>query len=64
MAGQVAEEMLAKDPALAADFRQKLADDPAFAGDPKARLDFFRRRHPSWDERLGLVPVFRTASMP
>ncbi len=60
VAEQVAAEMLAKDAALAADFRRKLADDPVFAADPKARLDYFRRLHPSWDEKLGLIPVFRT----
>lgn len=64
VAEQVAEEMLAKDPALAAAFRKKLADDPAFAADPKARLDYFRRLHPSWDERLGLLPVFRIDTPP
>jgi murein tripeptide amidase MpaA len=62
VAEQVAAEMLAKDATLAADFRRKLSDDPAFAADAKARLDYFRRLHPSWDERLGLVPVFRIES--
>jgi hypothetical protein len=56
---QVAEEMLAHDPAVAADFKKRLESDPAFAGDPSARLDYFYRRHPSWDERLNLYPVYR-----
>ena len=30
-----------------------------FAADPQARLDFFYRRHPSWDERRDLYPVYR-----
>ena len=49
--------MLAADPALRADVRRRACDDPAFAKDPAARLEFFYRRHPSWDERVNLVPV-------
>ncbi|MND05695.1 hypothetical protein D3C83_266460 [compost metagenome] len=51
--------MLAQDPELAALFRRRLGDDSAFAADPKARLDFFYRRHPSWDTRYNLYPVLR-----
>jgi hypothetical protein len=61
---QVAEEMLAHDPAVAADFAKRLASDPAFAADPGARLDYFYRRSPAWDERLNLYPVYRTAREP
>jgi len=64
VAEDVARAMLAKDPALKAEFEQKLHDDPAFAADPQARLDFFYRRAPSWDARFGLYPVLRTASVP
>jgi hypothetical protein len=64
VAEDVARDMLAKDPALKAAFEQKLHDDPAFAADPQARLDFFYRRHPSWDARFGLYPVVRTAAAP
>jgi len=63
VAEQVAEEILRKDPAAATEFKQKLAHDPQFAADPQARLDFFYRRSPSWDERLDLYPVYRTASV-
>ncbi|MDB5968535.1 MAG: zinc carboxypeptidase family protein [Hydrocarboniphaga sp.] len=59
VAEDVARAQLAKDPALAAEFQKKLADDPAFAADPRARLTFFARRAPSWDERLNLYPVMR-----
>lgn len=59
VAEQMAREMLANSPALAATFNAQLASDKAFAANPKARLDFFYRRHPSWDERLNLVPVYR-----
>jgi hypothetical protein len=57
---QVAEEMLARDPQLAEAFRKRLAEDPQFAANPHERLDFFYRRHPSFDERLNLYPVYRT----
>jgi hypothetical protein len=60
VAEDVAREQMARDPALAAAFRNRLEHDPAFAGNPNARLEFFARRHPSWDERLNLYPVLRT----
>jgi hypothetical protein len=56
--------MLAKDPALKAAFEQRLKDDPAFAGSPQARLEFFHRRHPSWDARYNLYPVLRADTIP
>ena len=64
VAEDVARELLAKDPALKAAFEQKLRDDPAFAKDPGARLQFFARRHPSWDERYNLYPVLRVDTAP
>ena len=60
VAEDVAREQMARDPALAAAFRQKVESDAAFAANPHARLEFFARRHPSWDERLNLYPVMRT----
>lgn len=59
VAEDVAREMLAKDAALRAEFERRLAEDAAFAASPSARLEFFYRRHPSWDERYGLYPVLR-----
>jgi hypothetical protein len=59
VAEDVAKEMLKKDPALQKEFAQRLDQDPEFARDPAARLDFFYRRHASWDERLNLYPVYR-----
>ena len=59
VAEQMGRDMLEKDPALKAEFEQKLATNPEFAHDPKARLDFFYRRHASWDERVNLYPVYR-----
>jgi hypothetical protein len=64
VAEQVAREMLASDPATAAEFAKRLAQDAAFAKDPAARLDFFYRRHPSWDERQNLYPILRVKEKP
>jgi hypothetical protein len=58
VAEEVGEIMLKEDPAVRAEFNRRLAD-PAFAKDPAARLAFFYRRHPSWDERYNLYPVMR-----
>lgn len=59
VAEEVAEQMLKKDAKLAAEFKARLDADPAFAQDPAARLDFFYRRHSSFDERFELYPVMR-----
>jgi hypothetical protein len=58
VAEEVGEKMLKEDPAVRAEFNRRLAD-PAFAKDPAARLEFFYRRHPSWDEQYNLYPVMR-----
>jgi hypothetical protein len=59
VAEQVAIDMLKKNPALREEFERKLQLEPAFAASPQARLDFFYRRHASWDERYNLYPVYR-----
>jgi hypothetical protein len=59
VAEMIASEMLERDPALQAQFESNLRDDPAFAASAAARLDFFHRRHASWDQRLNLYPVYR-----
>jgi murein tripeptide amidase MpaA len=64
VAEEIALEQLAGDPALAAEFQRKIATEPEFARSPAARLEFFYRRHPSWDERFNLYPVLRTAGAP
>jgi hypothetical protein len=64
VAEDVARTMLEKDAALEARFDQRIAEDPAFAKDPQARLEFFYRLHPSWDERHNLYPVMRTSTVP
>jgi len=64
VAEQVAREILARDPKVAEAFNTRLAADPEFAANPQARLDFFYRLSPSWDERLNLYPVYRVAARP
>jgi hypothetical protein len=59
VAEAVAEQMLAEDPALAQAFNERLASDAAFAASPQARLEFFHRRHSSWDQARDLYPVLR-----
>jgi len=63
VAEEVARDML-RDPAVRAAFERRLAEDAEFAASPRARLDWFYRRHASWDDRYGLYPVFRTATVP
>ena len=64
VAEDVAREQMAADPALAADFKRRVESDPAFASNAHARLEFFARRHASWDERFNLYPVLRTNVAP
>lgn len=64
VAEEVAREMLARDPSLREAFKKKLAEEPGFAASASARLEFFYRRHPSWDERLDRYPVVRTDTDP
>jgi hypothetical protein len=54
-----AQELLARDADARRAFDERLAD-PAFAASAEQRLDFFRRRHPTWDRRYMRVPVFRS----
>ena len=61
---KLAREMLEKNPALREEYEKKLASDAGFAANPHARLQFFYRRHSSWDERFNLYPVMRTATVP
>ncbi|RPE81882.1 M14 family metallopeptidase [Vulcaniibacterium tengchongense] len=63
VAEEVAREML-RDPQVKAEFERRLREDPAFAKDPQARLEFFARRHASWDDRYNLYPVLRTDAVP
>ncbi len=53
----IAARMLASDTALASEFQQKLDSDSTFAADPEARLDFFYRRTPYFDQLLDVYPI-------
>jgi Zinc carboxypeptidase len=64
VAEQIARQMLEADAALRAQFERRLGQDAAFAANPAARLDFFLRRHESWDERYNLYPVMRLERAP
>jgi hypothetical protein len=59
VAEQIARAMLEKSPELQAEFARRVREDAAFAASPSARLEFFLRRHSSWDARYNLYPVFR-----
>jgi hypothetical protein len=58
---EVARAMLAKDPSLKTQFDAALAADPELAKSPAKRLQWFYKRHPAWDERVSLLPIYRTA---
>ncbi len=64
VAEAVAREQLAADPQLAERFQARLKSDEAFAKSPEARLEFFHRRHASWDARYARYPVLRTDQAP
>ncbi len=58
----MARKMLASNPALKAEFERRLREDPQFAASPQARLQFFYRRSPYWDDRLNKYPVVRLSA--
>jgi len=60
---RLARDMMSKDPALKAQFEQKLKDDSAFAKDSNARLSFFYQRSPWYTAQdVGAYPVLRLDS--
>ena len=56
---KLARDMLAKDPKLRDEYQEKLASDAKFAASPRARLEFFYRRSPYWDQQMNLYPIGR-----
>ena len=60
----MADTMLARDPALKAEFEAKLAADKAFAADGDARLAWFYAQTPYFDDRYLLYPVAREIDAP
>lgn len=55
----IAAEILAGSAQVRQEFEQKLSEDAGFASDARARLEFFWRRHPSWDDNYNVYPVLR-----
>ena len=55
----LARRMLAADPELAREYEALLSSDKAFRESPEARLEFFYRRSPYRDARIGAYPVVR-----
>jgi murein tripeptide amidase MpaA len=61
---KLAREDLAKDPALKAEFEQRIQSDPRFAASPTARLEFFYERSPWYlENHVGEYPVGRLLSL-
>jgi Zinc carboxypeptidase len=58
----VAEKMM-QDPAIHAEYEQRMKD-PVFAKSTHERIDFFYKKHPSWDQQLNVVPVYRLQESP
>jgi murein tripeptide amidase MpaA len=58
----LAREMMEQDPALRREFEHKLTTEPGFAGSAAARLEFFYKRSPYWDQQMNLYPVGRITS--
>lgn len=52
-----------EDPKVKAAFEEQLKD-AGFAKDPDARLHFFALRHPTFDARMNLVPIYRVDVSP
>ncbi len=55
----MARRMLENDPALKAEFEQKLSLDNEFAGDPAARMRWFYEKTPFFDPEWRIYPVAR-----
>jgi len=60
----MARAMMANDPALAEEFRRRVATDSTFAASPFLRLDWFYRRTPWADPEQDLSPVARALRRP
>ena len=55
----LARRMLERNPTLKRTFEKKLAEDADFAADPRARLLWFYKRTPYFDDRWRVYPVAR-----
>lgn len=64
VAEEYARESLQNSAELRKEFEERLKSDVNFRNDPAQRLQFFAKRHPSWDSRYGLYPVLRIDRAP
>lgn len=62
VAEEVARTMMAKDPAIKAQFDQAVAAEPLTT--PEAKREWFYRRSPAWDDRVNLMPVYSVDAFP
>jgi len=56
---RIAREMLEASPEVRAAFEKRVSEDRKFAASPRARLNFFYRRSPWWDDHMNLYPIAR-----
>lgn len=56
---KLARQMMAADPALEEEFETKVREDHDFAGNARARLQFFYKRSPYWDDHMNRYPIGR-----
>ena len=61
---ELAREMMSEDPALRAEFLQRLESDPGFAASSSGRLQFFYERSAYWDPHMNVYPVGRVMNEP
>lgn len=55
----LARRMLDDDPKLGEEFEARIRTDREFASSRRARLDFFYKRSPYWDDRMNVYPIAR-----
>ncbi len=58
----MARDMMARDPALAADIQTPGRHEPGLREGSGSAAGFLYKRHPSYDKRLNLYPVLRIQS--
>ena len=59
-----ARRMLAADPTLRGQFDATTKGDAGVPASADQRMEFFERRHPSWDEHFNRYPIFRVDAPP
>ncbi|MGI8734370.1 MAG: M14 family metallopeptidase [Pyrinomonadaceae bacterium] len=55
----LAREMMEEDPSLRKEFEKMLSTESGFAANSAARLAFFYKRSPYWDQQMNLYPIGR-----